>query len=433
MSLIRRDTAWLEEQTRHYKNRLLKESNLEQLTRLPRPQLRKTLEALLSQMMTEERAILTQAERSQVVTWILNESTGLGPLEPLLQDDQITEIMVVRPQEIYVERQGRIERVDTHFRDEQHVRHVVERIIAPLGRHLDESNPMVDARLPDGSRVNAIAPPLCLNGVALTIRRFAAHPLQLSDLMGFGSLTPAMSDFLVAAARSRLNILVSGGTGSGKTTLLSAMASCIPSGERLVIIEDMAEIKLDREHVISLESRPANTEGKGEVTIRQLLRNALRMRPDRIIVGEVRGDEAMDMLQAMNTGHEGSLTTIHANNPEDAFARLEAMVIMSGTRLPVEVLRRHLVAALDLVVQTQRFEDGSRRITHIAEVLGSGPDGIQLAPIFTFERHGVNEQGQVQGQFVDHPTPPKCLARFRRYGALQGLQHLEGRWEEVDS
>lgn len=411
-----------EETARHYKTRLLKEANLEQLTRLPRPQLRQSIETLIAQMMLEERAILTQAERNQVVTWILDESTGFGPLEPLLNDPTITEIMVVRPNEIYIERQGRIDKTEITFRDDQHIRHVVERIIAPLGRHLDEANPMVDARLPDGSRVNAVAPPLCLTGVVLTIRRFAARPLQLQDLISFNSLTPAMADFLTAAIQARLNILISGGTGSGKTTLLAAIAAHIPETERIVTIEDMAEIRLDREHVISLEARPANTEGKGEVGIRQLLKNTLRMRPDRIIVGEVRGDEAIDMLQAMNTGHEGSLTTIHANTPDDALARLEAMVIMSGTRLPVDVLRSHLVSALDLVIQTQRLEDGTRRITAITEIDGAGPDGYRLTPIFTFDRHGTAPDGTIEGEFTVNPTPPACVARFRRYG-------LSHRWE----
>ncbi len=421
---------YLEEMARRYKSRLLQEANLDQLTRLPRPQLRQTLEALVSQMLTTDRVILTQAERQHVVGWILDETVGFGPLEPLLQEPAITEIMVVKPQEIYVERSGRIERVDARFRDVQHVRHVVERIIAPLGRHLDESTPMVDARLPDGSRVNAIAQPLCVGGIAVTIRRFSAKPFELADLTGWGSMTPEMAAFLSAISRAKLNVLISGGTGSGKTTLLGAVAACIPIGERLVIIEDMSEIRLDREHVISLEGRPPNNEGKGEVTIRHLLKNALRMRPDRIIVGEVRGDEAMDMLQAMNTGHEGSLTTIHANSPEDAFSRLEAMITMSGVRLPVEIIRRHLVAALDLVIQTHRYEDGTRRVASIAEVLGTDAHGaLQLHPIFEFERLGVGPAGQMEGRFVVTNRAPACLDRLGRFGALGELGSLVARWE----
>ncbi len=365
-----RSGTYLEEIAQQYRARLLQEANLDQLAGLPRPKLRQTLESLVTQMMTADRVILTQSERQQLVNLILDETVGYGPLEPLLQDPTVTEVMVVRPDEVYVERDGRIERVSVRFRDLQHVRHVVERIIAPLGRHLDELTPMVDARLPDGSRVNAIAPPLCVGSIALTIRRFPSRPLRLEDLVRLSSMTPQMAQFLAAVARAKLNLLISGGTGSGKTTLLGAIASHIPTDERLVIIEDMNELRLERDHVIYLESRPPNVEGKGEVTIRHLLRNALRMRPDRIIVGEVRGEEALDMLQAMNTGHEGSLTTIHANNPQDAFRRLEAMITMSGAQLPVLVLREHLVAALDIVVQTQRFEDGSRRVVAIAEVQG---------------------------------------------------------------
>jgi pilus assembly protein CpaF len=396
---------------------------------LPRSQLRQTLEALVSQMLTTDRVILTQSERQHVVTWILDETVGYGPLEPFLQDPSITEIMVVQPQEIYVERAGRIERVDARFRDVQHIRHVVERIIAPLGRHLDESTPMVDARLPDGSRVNAIAQPLCVGGIAVTIRRFAAKPLGLADLTSRGSMIPEMAAFLAAVAKAKMNVLVAGGTGSGKTTLLGAVAACIPHGERLVIIEDMSEIRLDREHVISLEGRPPNNEGKGEVTIRHLLKNALRMRPDRIIVGEVRGDEAMDMLQAMNTGHEGSLTTIHANSPEDAFGRLEAMITMSGVRLPVEIIRRHLVAALDLVVQTHRYEDGTRRVAAIAEVSGTHTEGsLRLNPVFEFERTGVGPDGQVEGRFVVSDRAPACLDRLRRFGTLGDLGTLLAHW-----
>jgi len=424
-----RGGGYLEETAQRYKSRLLQEANLDQLTRLPRPQLRKTLEGMVTQMLAADRVILTQAERQQMVTWILNETVGYGPLEPLLQDPEITEIMVVRPDEVYVERGGRIEPVNIRFRDDQHVRHVVERIIAPLGRHLDELVPMVDARLPDGSRVNAIAPPLSVQGVVLTIRRFAAKPLQLEDLVRLGSMTEEMAAFLAAMAKAKLNVLISGGTGSGKTTLLGAVAACIPPGERLIIIEDMNEIRLDRKHVISLESRPANLEGKGEVTIRQLLRNALRMRPDRIIVGEVRGDEALDMLQAMNTGHEGSLTTIHANSPEDAFRRLEAMITMSGAELPISVLRGHLVSALNVVVQTHRYEDGVRRIAAISEVLGVDDSGhLRLSPVFWFERTGLSPEG-VEGYFATSPTPPACLERMRRFGVYDSLGALVHRWE----
>lgn len=426
-----RSNTYLEETVQRYRTRLLQEANLDQLAGLPRPKLRQTLESLVTQMLAADRVILTQSERQQLVNLILDETVGYGPLEPLLQDPTITEVMVVQPDEVYVERDGRIERVNVRFRDLQHVRHVVERIIAPLGRHLDELTPMVDARLPDGSRVNAIAPPLCVGSIALTIRRFPARRLRLDDLVRLGSLTPEMAQFLRAAARARLNLLISGGTGSGKTTLLGAIAAHIPAEERLVIIEDMNELRLEREHVIYLESRPPNVEGKGEVTIRQLLRNALRMRPDRIIVGEVRGEEALDMLQAMNTGHEGSLTTIHANSPQDALRRLEAMVTMSGAQLPVRVLREHLVAALNIVVQTQRFEDGSRQVVAIDEVRGVGESGeLQVVPVFRFERAGVDAEGRVAGEFRTAPEPPACLRRMRGYGVHAELGPLLAYWGE---
>lgn len=382
----------------HYRDRLLRETRPEELCALPRPELRRTVEALVGQMLEEERAILSRVDRDRLVQWIVDETTGYGPLEPLLADESITEIMVNGPREVWVEREGRLEPAPVRFRDREHIRHIIDRIIARVGRRIDESSPMVDARLPDGSRVNAVIPPVALSGPVLTIRKFRPSPFTLDDLVAMGSLHPAMAGLLAAAVRGKLNILISGGTGSGKTTLLAALAGAIPGEERVITIEDMAELRLPRPHVVALEARPPNVEGRGEIPIRQLVRNALRMRPDRIIVGEVRGEEALDMLQAMNTGHEGSLTTIHANSPHDAFVRLEAMVAMAGGRLPVRVIREHLVAALDLVVQTERLTDGSRKVVAVAEVRG-GAGRVRTRAIFRFERTGVAADGRMEGRF----------------------------------
>jgi pilus assembly protein CpaF len=379
-------------------------------------ELERKLAELVEGIIEEEAPHLSGAERQRITGDIIDEVMGFGPITPLLNDPTISEVMVNGPKQVYVEREGRLEITDVAFRDDDHVMHIVEKIVAPLGRRIDESMPMVDARLPDGSRVNAIIPPLSLNGPVLTIRKFAADPFTAEDLIEFGTLTPEIAEFLEACVRVRLNIVVSGGTGSGKTTLLNVLSSFIPQDERIVTIEDAAELQLQQDHVVSLESRPPNIEGKGAITIRDLVRNALRMRPDRIVVGEVRGGEALDMLQAMNTGHDGSLTTGHANTPRDMLSRLETMVLMAGMELPVRAIREQIASAIDLIVQTSRLRDGSRKIVQITEVQGMEGDVITLQDIFTFEQQGVNENGKIQGRFYPTGIRPKFMERFEAAG-----------------
>jgi pilus assembly protein CpaF len=337
----------------------------------------------------------------------------------LLRDPEITEIMVNGPNEVYIERKGRLElRPDIRFRDEHHLLNVINTILAPLGRRIDEDSPMVDARLPDGSRVNAVLPPVALKGPVLTIRRFRENPLTIDELLSFGTFSEEMLTFLAGCVQAKLNILVSGGTGSGKTTTLNVLSSFIPKHERIVTVEDTAELRLRQPHVVQLEARPPNEDGEGEITIRDLVRNSLRMRPDRIIVGEVRGAEALDMLQAMNTGHEGSMTTIHANSPEDAFSRLETMVMWAGVQLPSHVIREQLVAALDIVIQQNRLIDGSRKIVAISEIQGVEDGHITLEDIFVFEQEGVTPEGKVVGHFKATGLVPKCLKRLKAYGVM---------------
>jgi pilus assembly protein CpaF len=336
----------------------------------------------VTEQLALDRTPLTREERRQVTREITDDILGYGPLEPFLRDDSITEVMVNAFDRIYVERQGKIERTNAGFVDSAHLLRIIDKIVSQVGRRVDESSPMVDARLPDGSRVNAIIPPLSLKGPTLTIRKFSRDPYTMDDLIAFGSLTPKSAQFLAACVKGKLNVLISGGTGTGKTTTLNAMSAFVPDDERIVTIEDAAELQLQQEHVITLESRPPNIEGSGEIRIRELVRNALRMRPDRIIVGEVRGPETLDMLQAMNTGHEGSLTTIHANSPRDALSRLETLVMTAGVELPHRAIREQIASAFDLLVQISRLVDGSRRITHVSEVLGMESDVITLQDIF---------------------------------------------------
>ncbi|NLY52490.1 MAG: CpaF family protein [Firmicutes bacterium] len=379
-------------------------------------ELERKLAELVEGIIEEEAPHLSGAERQRITGDIIDEVMGFGPITPLLNDPTISEVMVNGPKQVYVEREGRLEITDVAFRDDAHVMHIVEKIVAPLGRRIDESMPMVDARLPDGSRVNAIIPPLSLNGPVLTIRKFAADPFTVEDLIEFGTLTPEIAEFLEACVRVRLNIVVSGGTGSGKTTLLNVLSSFIPQNERIITIEDAAELQLQQDHVVSLESRPPNIEGKGAIAIRDLVRNALRMRPDRIVVGEVRGGEALDMLQAMNTGHDGSLTTGHANTPRDMLSRLETMVLMAGMELPVRAIREQIASAIDLIVQTSRLRDGSRKIIQITEVQGMEGDVITLQDIFIFEQQGVDENGKIQGRFYPTGIRPKFMDRFEAAG-----------------
>ena len=379
-------------------------------------ELSRQVESITTQMVLRDLGQLTRTDQRQIIGEVMDDVLGLGPITGLLNDDEVSEVMVNGPSQVYVERGGKLSLTDVQFRDNEHVLGVIERIVAPLGRRIDESQPMVDARLPDGSRVNAIIPPLALNGPVLTVRKFSRDPFTAEDLVNFGTLTREMADFLEVCVRLRLNVVVSGGTGSGKTTTLNVLSSFIPHDERIVTIEDAAELQLQQDHVVSLESRPPNIEGKGAILIRDLVRNSLRMRPDRIVVGEVRGGEALDMLQAMNTGHDGSLTTAHANTPRDLLSRLETMVLMAGMELPVKAIREQIASAIDLIVQQARLRDGSRRITHITEVQGMEGEIITLQDIFVFEQTGVDERGKILGRLVPTGIRPKFAELFARSG-----------------
>jgi pilus assembly protein CpaF len=358
----------------------------------------------------------TGTEQEQLRKEILNEVFGYGPIQPLVEDDAVSEIMVNGPEMVYIERRGRIELTEVTFADDDHVRRVIDRIVSPIGRRIDESSPMVDARLPDGSRVNAIIPPLALNGSVLTIRKFRKVPLTTADLIASGTLSEEAVAFIRSAVEARLNILIVGGTGSGKTTLLNVLSGFIPAAERIVTIEDAAELKLQQAHVVRMEARPANIEGKGAVTIRDLVKNSLRMRPDRIIVGECRGGEAFDMLQAMNTGHDGSMTTIHANSPRDALARLESLVMMAGMDLPLRAIRDQVSSAIDLLVFQERLRDGSRRVLTIAEVVGMEGDVIQTQDLFSFNQQGTDERGRIRGKLRGTGLLPHQMHKFEMAG-----------------
>jgi pilus assembly protein CpaF len=360
--------------------------------------------------------LLARSERDRLVEEIYNDMLGLGPLEPLLSDDSISEIMVNNPRKVYVERSGRITKIDVAFSDDGHLLRVIDRIVSQVGRRIDESSPMCDARLADGSRVNAIIPPLAIDGPCLTIRKFRKDPLKVDALIDYGSLTSAMAEFLKGCVEARLNVLISGGTGSGKTTLLNVLSAFIPYHERLITIEDAAELQLQQEHVIRLETRPANVEGAGKVDQSELVKNSLRMRPDRIILGEVRGGEALSMLQAMNTGHEGSLATIHANSARDALSRLETMVLMAGMDLPLRAIREQIASAINLIVQIGRASDGSRRVLGISELVGMEGDTLQMQEIYQFARTGVDEEGRVIGGHRPTGIRPKCAEALKLKG-----------------
>ncbi len=413
--------AWLEDRLHRLTSEFIRSRSQSDQERGVLTEDRDTLSKIVEKLLQEEEEILPRRKQDSLVNAVVNRIIGYGPIEPYLHDPQVTEIMVNAPDEIFVEKSGKLEPVQASFRDEEHILNVIDRIVAPLGRRVDESVPFVDARLPDGSRVNAIIPPLALRSPALTIRRFSATPFTLARLVNLETLTDHMARFLQACVQARINILISGGTGSGKTSTLNALARCIPEGERLVTIEDTAELQLVANNLVSLEARPPNIEGKGEVTIRTLVRNALRMRPDRIIVGEVRGPEAFDMLQAMNTGHPGSLTTIHANSPADAIRRIESMVLMAGLELPQPAIREQIASAVDLILQQERLPGGKRKVVSIAEVLSSQEEGwenlqINTKEIFIFERQGLDDQGQPIGRFLSTGYQPQCLERIDRSG-----------------
>jgi pilus assembly protein CpaF len=396
---------------------LVESLDLSTIGQISEQELLAEIRRLAQDICRERRKSISQHDQQRMLDELVNEVFGLGPLEPLMQDPTVSDILVNSSQEVYVERYGRLELTDVVFADDQHVMRIIQRIVSRVGRRIDEVSPMVDARLPDGSRINAIVPPLALGGPKLSIRRFGANPLRIDDLLELQSLMPEMVEFLSAAVRARISFLISGGTGSGKTTLLDSLSAFIPHDERLVTIEDSAELILQHPHVARLETRTPNTEGRGEVTQRDLVRNSLRMRPDRILVGEVRGPEALDMLQAMNTGHEGSLTTIHANDTLDALQRLEVMVAMTGFELPIHVVRQYITSGIKLVVHLSRLKGGCRRVMRISEIISVENNAYRLADVFGFEQTGVDRDGNAIGQFYTTGYRPQCLARMRASGA----------------
>lgn len=395
---------------------VLERVELERLSRLPAEQVRNEIATLIARILDEEKLLANDLERRQLTIDIYDEMFGFGPLESLLRDPSVSDILVNTASAVYVERYGRLELTDVTFYDDAHLMKVIEKIVSRVGRRIDESSPMVDARLPDGSRVNAIIPPSAIDGPLMSIRRFAVNPLKMDDLVNFQTLTPPMAQLLEALARAKVNVLVSGGTGSGKTTLLNILSGFIPDDERIVTIEDAAELQLQQHHVLRLETRPPNIEGKGEITQRTLVRNALRMRPDRIILGEVRSAEALDMLNAMNTGHEGSLATIHANTPRDALTRLENMIGVAGLALPPKTMRQQISSALSVVVQTARLTDGKRKIFSIQELTGMEGEIINMQEIFTFKRTGLDASGNVLGYFTATGVRPKFTERLTAFG-----------------
>ncbi len=408
--------ATFEQLKQRIHSKLVDKLDLSKVSELEGEVLRREIRLVVEHLCDSENALLNRAERERLVNEVLDETFGLGPLEMLLKDPTISDILINGPKNVYCERRGRMEKTNVTFRDNDHLMQIIDRIISKVGRRVDETCPMVDARMLDGSRFNAIIPPLALDGPAVSIRRFGTNPLKLEDLLNFKAFTPEMVMLLEGAIKARLNIIISGGTGSGKTTLLNTLSSFIPNSERIITIEDAAELQLQQDHVVRLETRPPNIEGKGAITATDLVRNALRMRPERIIIGECRGAEALDMLQAMNTGHEGSMTTIHANSPRDAIARLETMIMMAGFELPLKAMRTQIASAVDLIVQAARLQGGARKITYITEVVGMEQDTVVMQDIYRYEKLGVDENGRAYGRFVATGIRPTFMPRLEAAG-----------------
>jgi pilus assembly protein CpaF len=405
-----------EELKRRIHGKLVDKLDLSKVGEFKGDVLRRETRALVQHLVDAEQTMLNRSEKERLVDEVLDETFGLGPLEILLKDNSISDIMINGPKHIFVERRGRLERTEVEFRDNRHLMQIIDRIVSRVGRRVDETCPMVDARLEDGSRVNAIIPPLALDGAAVSIRRFGSNPLRLESLLEFKAFTPEMVMLLEACIKARLNMIICGGTGSGKTTLLNTLSSFIPNDQRIVTIEDAAELQLQQEHVVRLETRPANIEGAGAITATDLVRNALRMRPERIIIGECRGGETLDMLQAMNTGHDGSLTTIHANTPRDGIARLETLVMMAGFELPMKAIRQQIAGAVDVIIQANRLQGGPRRITHITEVVGMEQETVVLQDIYKYQQEGIDESGKAFGHFECTGVRPTFMPKLEAAG-----------------
>lgn len=396
--------------------KLIAKLDLNRVSELEGGVLRREIKSVIEHLCDAENTMLNRTERERLVEEVLDETFGLGPLELLLKDPTISDILINGPDSIYVERGGKMAKTDVQFRDNAHLLQIIDRIVSKVGRRVDETCPMVDARLEDGSRVNAIIPPLALDGAAMSIRRFGSNPLKLENLLAFKAFTPEMVMLMEGAMKARLNVIISGGTGSGKTTLLNTLSSFIPNSDRIITIEDAAELQLQQDHVVRLETRPPNIEGRGAITATDLVKNCLRMRPERIIIGECRGAETLDMLQAMNTGHEGSMTTTHANTPRDCIARLETMIMMSGFELPVKAMRQQIASAVNLIIQANRIQGGKRRVTHITEIVGMENDTLVMQDIFKYIQDGVDENGRAMGRFVCTGIRPKCMDRLESSG-----------------
>lgn len=413
---IEKNLLFFQEIKARIHRRLIETLDLGKVDLLSSEELAREIGYIIESLIIEEGVPLNQAEKERVIVEVQHETFGLGPLEPLLSDPEISDILVNNCSSVYIEKKGKLEKTNIIFRDNNHLMQIIERIVSKVGRRIDESSPYVDARLSDGSRVNAIIPPLAIDGPVLSIRRFGLDPLKMSDLLLLGSVDERMKLLLEGAVKTRLNILISGGTGTGKTTLLNVLSEYIPNSERIITIEDSAELILKQEHVVRVETRPPNIEGRGEVTQRDLVKNSLRMRPDRIIVGEVRGGEALDMLQAMNTGHDGSISTVHANSSRDALARLDTMVLMAGMDLPERAVREQIASAIDVVIQLVRFSDGSRRVTKISEITGMEGSTIVMQDIYVFEQRGIDRDGRIVGEFRATGIRPRFAERFKVYG-----------------